>query len=122
MSIETLVIEIDDDIARLQQACALVAGSQRRATALSTKKPALRKLSAAARKKMADAQRKRWAAVKEGTVNAAAAKPEKKAARAKKRRMSAEAKKRLAETQKKRWAAIFAAKEASEKVPVKKVV
>jgi hypothetical protein len=64
MSIATLISAIDAEIAKLHQARALLADSQGRTTTAPAKKPAKRKLSAAARKKIAAAQKKRWAAVK----------------------------------------------------------
>src|ERR1039457_1166290 len=79
MSIDTLIAEIDAEIARFQKARILLAGSQGRTTTAPAKKPDKRKLSAASRERIAAAQRKRWAATK-GAVKAAAAKPEKKAA------------------------------------------
>jgi hypothetical protein len=63
---------IDQEIARLQQARAILAGSSKppagkkstaAAAAVTHNKPR-RKLSAKARKAIADAQRKRWAKVK----------------------------------------------------------
>jgi hypothetical protein len=59
-----------------------------------------RKVSAAARRRMARAQKLRWKKIKQGAepAKAATAKP--------KRRLSAGARKRIAEAQKKRWAAI----------------
>ena len=72
-----------------------------------TRKPR-RKMSAAARKRIAEAQRKRWAAVRKtsGTAPAAAKQTAKtaKAAPAQKRRMSAAGRKRIAEATRKRWA------------------
>jgi len=62
MSINDLLSSIDSEIARLKQARALLAGIDREKSA-----PAIRprrKLSAAARKRIGDAQRKRWAAVR----------------------------------------------------------
>ena len=65
-----------------------------------------RKLSAVARKKMADSQRRRWAAVKgEPAPEAPAAAPKKA-----KRKMSAAGKAAIAAATKKRWAAFRAAK------------
>ena len=63
-------------------------------------------MSAAGRKRIAEAQRKRWAAARQATNHdaVAAAKP------AKKRTMSAAARKRIADAQKKRWAAVRAKK------------
>lgn len=62
MSINDLLASIDSEIARLKQARALLAGigGGKSAPAIKPK----RKMSAAARKRIADAQRKRWAAVK----------------------------------------------------------
>jgi hypothetical protein len=72
MSIETILAEIDAEIARLSQVRSLLAGS--RAVTSSGpksktskgpgKKKKKRVLSADARKRIADAQRKRWAAQK----------------------------------------------------------
>jgi hypothetical protein len=65
-----------------------------------------RKLSASARKKMADAQRRRWAALKgQSAAEAPAAEPKKA-----KRKMSAAGKAAIAAATKKRWAAFRAAK------------
>jgi hypothetical protein len=120
MSIDTLIAEIDAEIARFQQARTLLAGSQGRTTTAPAKKPTKRKLSAAARKKISDAQRKRWAATK-GAVKAAAAKAAKDAAppakKLAKRKLSAAARKRIAAAQKKQRAAIKAAKEAAKEIP-----
>jgi hypothetical protein len=66
-----------------------------------------RKMSAAGRKRIAEAQRKRWAASrKESVAPKKAAKPEAKKA---KRRLSAAGRKRIIEATKKRWAAVRAA-------------
>ncbi len=72
MSIESILAEIDAEIARLTQVRALLAGSAKVASTIidrRTKKapgrtPKKRVLSAEARKRIADAQRKRWAAQK----------------------------------------------------------
>jgi hypothetical protein len=66
---QELVTHIDQEIARLQSARNLIAGSRetkRRGRPSGTgKKPAKKRtLSAAARQKIAEAQRKRWAAQK----------------------------------------------------------
>jgi hypothetical protein len=71
MSIETILAEIDAEIARLTQVRSLLAGT-RTVSASGTKSktskgPGRKKkrvLSADARKRIADAQRKRWAAQK----------------------------------------------------------
>jgi hypothetical protein len=67
MSLTTILSAIDDEIAQLQQARALLAGSNTKPTSVpSGPKKTRRKrvMSAAARKKIGDAQRKRWAAQK----------------------------------------------------------
>ena len=64
-----------------------------------------RTMSAAARKRIAEAQRKRWAAVKKGAAPKAAAPAPKKA----KRHLSPEGRRRIIEATKKRWAAVRAA-------------
>jgi len=70
MAIENILAQIDSEIARLQQARKLLAsiGDSSSSLAPSAKKPAVkatrkkrRALSAEARKRIADAQRKRWA-------------------------------------------------------------
>lgn len=72
MSIDSILAEIDTEIARLTQVRSLLAGSGKVTSAFSerkTKKIAnkgrkKRVLSPEARKRIADAQRKRWAAQK----------------------------------------------------------
>lgn len=70
MSIETILAEIDAEIARLTQVRSLLAGSRTisssgaRSKTSATKRRKKRVLSAEARKRIADAQRKRWAAQK----------------------------------------------------------
>ena len=73
MAIENILAQIDSEIARLTQARALLASlgsapttSGRKAAKTSTKAKTRKKrfLSADARKRIADAQRKRWAAVR----------------------------------------------------------
>lgn len=120
MEIETLIAEIDAEIARLQQARALLAGSQVRTTTASAKKPAKLKLSAAARERIAAAQRKRWAKANNAMKTAPVKAAKKVAAPAKIRGMSAAARKRIAAAQRKRWAGIKAAEEATKKAPAKK--
>jgi hypothetical protein len=73
MAIENILAQIDSEISRLKQARALLANLETAATP-STRKAAKagskakrrkkRVLSADARKRIADAQRKRWAAVR----------------------------------------------------------
>lgn len=70
MSIDTILAELDLEIARLTQARALLANSGKVATKFASHKggaPGLRKprvLSPEARKRIADAQKRRWAAQK----------------------------------------------------------
>jgi hypothetical protein len=72
MSIETILAEIDAEIERLNQVRSLLAGSRalstpgvRGKTSKGPGKPKKKRvLSADARKRIADAQRKRWAAQK----------------------------------------------------------
>lgn len=64
MSVNDIISSIDSDISRLQQARALLIGERgRKITAAPSAKPK-RTMSAAGRKRIADAQRKRWAAQK----------------------------------------------------------
>ena len=65
-----------------------------------------RKMSAAARKRIGDAQRKRWAASKRTSPAASSE------ARKRKRKLSAAGKRAIVEATKKRWAAFHAAKKA----------
>ena len=65
MSLTTILSTIDAEIARLQQARALLAGSNvNTVSAPLARKKRKRRMSSAARKRIGDAQRKRWAARK----------------------------------------------------------
>jgi hypothetical protein len=69
MAIETILAQIDSEIARLTQARALLTSigtspTKGKATKVAAKVGKKRVLSADARKRIADAQRKRWAAQK----------------------------------------------------------
>jgi hypothetical protein len=72
MAIDSIVAQIDAEIARLTQVRSLLAASGKVSTKLTGLKPKTaagrprkrRTLSAEARKRIADAQRKRWAAQK----------------------------------------------------------
>jgi|SRR5471030_3054085 len=78
-----------------------------------------RKLSAAARKRIGDAQRRRWAESKkpsEAPTNAAEASEAPK----RKRKLSAAGKRSIAEATKKRWAAFHAARAAEKPAVAKK--
>ena len=65
-----------------------------------------RKMSAASRARIAEAQRKRWEAAKQASTPVAAALPKKK------RQLSAAGKRAIVEATKRRWAAFHAAKKA----------
>ena len=74
MAIESILAQLDAEIARLTQARSLLAGSGKvtlKVTERKTKKTGKtrkkRVLSPEARKRIADAQRKRWAAQKSKT-------------------------------------------------------
>ena len=60
MTLDRILASIDSEIAQLKHARALLSGNgaQKAATLAATKK---RKMSAAARKRIGDAQRRRWA-------------------------------------------------------------
>ena len=73
-----------------------------------------RKMSAAGRKAIAEAQRKRWAEARK------AAEPAPQEAAKPKRRIGKEGMKRIIAATKKRWAAVRAAKAQQEKAPAKK--
>ncbi len=73
MAIENILAQIDSEIARLKQARSLLAtigttvttaGRKARKASAKAKPRKKRVLSADARKRIADAQRKRWAAVR----------------------------------------------------------
>jgi hypothetical protein len=120
MNIDDLLSSIDSEIARLQQARTLLAGTRGGKSAASPPVKRERTLSAAARKRIGDAQRKRWAAAKMAVKTIPAKAAKKAAAPAKKRRLSAAARKRTADAQKERWAAVKAEK-AAKPAPAKKV-
>jgi hypothetical protein len=61
MTLDNIIASIDAEIARFTKARALLADSPTKGTP-----PKSRKLSPAARKRIADAQRKRWAKQKAG--------------------------------------------------------
>ena len=73
-----------------------------------------RTISAAGRKAIAEAQRKRWAAARKAVQPAPAEAPKPK------RKLSAAGRKRIIEATKKRWAAVRAAKAQQEKAEARK--
>jgi len=95
---ETQKRALDAQIAELR---AMLSGSPAEAATITPTGRQRRKISAAARKKMAEGQRKRWAIAKgDGTP---------KAAPAPKRKLSAAGRAAIAAATKKRWAAYRAA-------------
>jgi len=68
MDMKELIPHIDEQIARLQQARSILLGSNGHKFSMSSKgKKVSRVLSADARKRIADAQKRRWAKVKKAT-------------------------------------------------------
>jgi len=120
MNINEILSSIDSEIARLQQARALLARVSGGKSAGSSPIKRKRTMSAAGRKRIGDAQRKRWAAVRKAVKPTPAEAAKKAAPPAKKRKMSAAIRKRIAAAQRKRWAAIRAAKKAVKAAPVMK--
>jgi len=97
---------IDEKIAEIR---ARIGGTNRAVTTDGNKPVRKRALSASARRRIAAAQRRRWATFRktgQGTEPVKQQKP----AKAKKRNISAAGKKRIAEATRKRWAAFRAAK------------
>lgn len=101
---------IDAQIAELRQM--LTGGSSDTVAAPESARPR-RKMSAAARKRIGDAQRKRWAAAKEEL------RPVTPEAPRAKRKISRAGKRRIIEATKKRWAAYRARKAAAQRAAVK---
>jgi hypothetical protein len=97
---------IDAQIADLRQA---LTGNGAHGVAAPEAMRRRRKMSANARKRIADAQRKRWAAMRErsGPTAVEAARP--------KRRISAAGRKAIIEATRKRWAAYHAQKTSAKK-------
>jgi hypothetical protein len=101
---------IDEQIAQVRQ---LLNGHQPvPAIASEPQKRARRKMSAATRKRMGEAQRKRWAATGTETASKTAAKP--------KRKLSADGRAAIIAALKKRWALKRAAAKKLHQVPVRK--
>jgi hypothetical protein len=98
---------IDDQIAELR---AMLPGGRPEPAPTEAPKGKRRKMSAAARKRISDAQRKRWAESKGTSQPAAASKAPKR-----KRKLSAAGRRAIAEATKKRWAAFHAAKKGTAK-------
>src|SRR5262249_54376515 len=93
--------QIDEQIAQVRQR--MTGGTS--APTPTSPQTGRRTLSAAGRKRLSDLMRKRWAAKRVASTQAAAP-----AAKKTKRRLSPEGRRRIIEATKKRWAAIRAAK------------
>jgi hypothetical protein len=109
---ETRKLRIDEQIAQVRQ---LLNGEQSIAAATSeTQKRTRRTMTAAARKRIGDAQRKRWAVTKGDaeTASKTAAEP--------KRKLSAAGRAAIVAALKKRWALKRAAAKKLHQVPVRK--
>ena len=104
-------LRIDAQIAELQ---AMLTGTPTNPAATPESPKAKRRMSAAARKRIGDAQRKRWAQSKKtfSPVESEAPKP--------KRKLSAAGKKAIVEATRKRWAAFHAAKKAETPTDARK--
>ena len=98
---------IDDQIAGLR---AMLPGGRSEPAPTQAPKGKRRKMSAAARKRISDAQRKRWAESK-GTSQPAASSESPK----RKRKLSAAGRRAIRAATKKRWAAFYAAKKGTAK-------
>jgi hypothetical protein len=61
MTIDEILASIDSEISRLKQVRSLLATDGANKTAIATPSRKRREMSAAARKRIGDAQRKRWA-------------------------------------------------------------
>jgi hypothetical protein len=108
---------IDKQIAELR---AMLPGGRTEAAATpEAPKGKRRKLSAAARKRIGDAQRKRWAESKPPSEPTSQPDATSEAPK-RKRKFSAAGKRAIVEATKKRWAAFHAAKEAAKPVVAKK--
>ena len=103
---------IDAQIADLRQA---LTGNGAGGVAASEPVHGRRKMSAAARKRIADAQRKRWAAMKGRSGHPTTAEGDKP-----KRRISAAGRKAIIEATRKRWAAYRAQKTRAKKASAKR--
>ena len=103
---------IDGTISELRSL--LPGGRPEAAAMLEAPKRKRRKMSAAARKRIGEAQRKRWAEAKKSTEPAPQEAPKPK------RKLSAAGRKRIIAATKKRWAAVRAAKAQQEKAAAKK--
>lgn len=111
---EAQKMRIDGQIAELRR---MLTGGSAEVPATPRPKQGNRKLSAAARKRIGDAQRKRWAATRKESQQLQPDTPKAK------RKLSAAGRKRIVEATKKRWARIRAEKAAkAQQAPAAKKV
>ena len=110
MQLNTIIGEVDLEIARLQQARALLAGQDGHTSrnVKPAKKPST--MSAAVRARIGAATKARWAAGKMGIQSQSRSKKLKVAPVKKKRTISAAGRAKIAAAQKARWAKLKAAK------------
>ena len=135
MDEDLIIAAIDDEIGKLQQVRALLSevtaatDPAEEATPTTQETVKRRSVSPAARRRMAEAQKKRWAAVNAKAVKVTPAEKVEEEVPAGKatgknspqrRGMSPAARKRIAAAQKKRWAAVKAAKSTPTKKTAKK--
>jgi hypothetical protein len=112
MNTTELLSSIDSEIARLQEARALLAGQNGHAP--RGRKPAKKhKMSADARARIGAATKARWAAGKMGKQSQSRSKKLNVTPAKKKHTMSAEGRAKIAAAQKARWAKLKAAKKAA---------
>ena len=104
-------VQIDAQISELR---AMLPGGNTHATTPESAAPKRKRFSAAVRRKMAMAQRARWAKIKGDSEAPAPLQP----AKPERRRMSATARAKIAEAQRKRWAA---SKKAAAPKPKRKL-
>src|ERR1019366_2662866 len=104
-------LRIDAQIAELR---AMLTGTLTEPAATPESLKGKRRMSAAARKRIGDAQRKRWAESKKTSSPVAPKAPKTK------RKLSAAGKKAIVEATKKRWAAFHAAKKAETSTVARK--
>ena len=109
---EAQKLRIDEQIAEVRQ---MLDGGRLEPDAMEAPKGKRRRMSAAARKLIGDAQRKRWAESKRAQPTAPSLAP-----KPKKRKLSAAGKRAIVEATKKRWAAFHAAQRAERQVVARK--
>jgi hypothetical protein len=105
MSVETILQEINTEIANLTQARNVLAGLNGSSARVTVIGPSKGRFTAASRAKMARAQKARWAKYRASKGQTQTAKPV--------RIMSASARRKIAAAQKARWAKLRTGKKAA---------